>query len=145
MASEVVHRPGKAATGLVDAREGVVGKERVRAPAERKVMAHVARGLFCTHRWQRIAQRHALVERGETPETQPCAQARLAQEQKSERRGAVHLRVREQAELFELASVKQMALVNDDYDPSSALGGHFGQQLACLGDGCCLEDAWLAP
>ncbi len=45
LTSKVVHRPGKAPTGFMDAREGVVGKERVGPAAEREVMAHVARRL----------------------------------------------------------------------------------------------------
>lgn len=52
----------------MDAREGVVGKERVGPAAEREVMAHVARRLFTVHRWKGVAQCHALVERRKAAE-----------------------------------------------------------------------------
>ena len=56
LAREVVHHPGKAPTGLVQARERIIRKERVGASGEFEVMAHVARGLVAAHWRKGVAQ-----------------------------------------------------------------------------------------
>ena len=71
LAGEVVHRPGKSPSGLMDARQRVVGEERVGATAELAVVGDVARGLLFRHRRDRVAERDALVEGGEAAETEP--------------------------------------------------------------------------
>ena len=70
LARQVVHGPGKASGGLVDAADGVVGEEWVAASGEAEVVGDLARALLGAHRRDRVAQRDALVERREGAETQ---------------------------------------------------------------------------
>jgi hypothetical protein len=54
-----------ATAGLMDQRDRVVGEQGVLAPGEREVKTQVAAGLFLAHRWRRVPESDALIERGE--------------------------------------------------------------------------------
>jgi hypothetical protein len=57
----------------------------------------------------------------------------LADEDAGERRGRVHLAVRQEPELFELGGGHEVGLVDHDHDPAVAFGFLGGEQVGGLG------------
>ena len=70
LAGQVVDRPGEPPRRLVDPGYGVVGEKRVSQQGYRHVVLYVPRRLLRAHRGEGVAERHALVEGGETAQAE---------------------------------------------------------------------------
>jgi hypothetical protein len=68
-------------------------------------------------------------------------QGGLPGQDRGERRRRVHLRVRQQPQLFELVGLQEVRLIADDHDAAVPLGGLGGEQVGRLGHQLGLEVA----
>src|SRR6185503_3808487 len=97
---------------VMDQPDRVLAEQGVGPSGDFAVMADVVGGVGAAHPGNRVADRDALIQRGQHPEPEPVAQAGLADEDDRERGSGVHLMVGQQSDRFELMIVEQVRLVD---------------------------------
>ena len=75
----------------MDQRDRIVGEQGVGAAGDFAVMADVVGGVGAAHPGDAVADRDALIQRGEHTEPEPLAQAGLADQDDRERGSGVHV------------------------------------------------------
>ena len=96
----------------MDQPDGVLGEQGVGAAGDFAVMADVVGGVGAAHPGDVVADRDALIQRGEHTEPEPLAQAGLADQDDRERGSTVQFVVRQEPDRFELMVIQQMGLVD---------------------------------
>jgi hypothetical protein len=89
----LVERTRQPQAGFVEARDGIVGNERIGPSDQRQVVTQVGGGLGEVHRRQLVAPSDALVEGGEDAQTYLAGERGLTHQQQGERALPIHLSI----------------------------------------------------